>query len=67
MKNLEGRTQGVAIKRVDEGVIVSEITEALQLYAREAAQRYEEDLALPVDAHRQPEAPWRFLPHGRLE
>jgi hypothetical protein len=49
---------GVAIKHVEEGVIISEIAEALQLYASEAAQRYEEDLTLPVDAYRQPEAPW---------
>jgi hypothetical protein len=58
MKNLEGRTQGVAIKYVEDGMIVSEISEALQLYAEEAARLCEEDLALPADAYRQPEAPW---------
>jgi hypothetical protein len=36
----------------------SEILEAVQLYAQEAVIRYEEDLMLPVDAFRQPEAPW---------
>jgi hypothetical protein len=58
IKNLEGRTQEVAFKYVEDGVIVSEITEALHLYAEETAHWYEEDLTLPVDAYRQPEAPW---------
>jgi hypothetical protein len=58
MKNLERGTQLVAIKYVEDGMIVSEISEALQMYAQEAARLYEEDLTLPVDAFRQPDAPW---------
>jgi hypothetical protein len=47
-----------AIKYVEDGVIVSEISEALQMYAQEAARPYEEDLTLPVDAFGQPYCPW---------
>jgi hypothetical protein len=58
MKNLEGRTQVVAIKHVEDGAIISEISEALQLYLQEPAQWLQDDMTLPVDAYRRPEAPW---------
>jgi hypothetical protein len=44
--------------KIDESGIDSTLMEAAQLYATEVVPRLEEDLALPVDAYRQPEAPW---------
>jgi hypothetical protein len=58
MEKLEGRTQGVAMRKLDERTTASEILEAAQLYAMEAIPRLEEDIVTPVDGYRQPEAPW---------
>jgi hypothetical protein len=49
MGSLEGRTGGIGIFRSSQD---SQLHEAARLYAME------EDLALPVDAYRRPEAPW---------
>jgi hypothetical protein len=52
-----GRTQGVAVVKLDGRITDSSMLEAAQLYAEEATPRLEEGLTFPVDAYRQPEAP----------
>jgi hypothetical protein len=53
----EGERRVQMAKFTDDGND-SIMIEATQLYAIEAKQRLEEELALPVDSYRQPEAPW---------
>jgi hypothetical protein len=58
MGSLEGRTQGVTVAKITERLTDSTMLDAIKAYATEAVPRLEEDLTLPVDAYRQPEAPW---------
>jgi hypothetical protein len=58
MGSLEGRTQGVAVVKINEDLTRSLMLEAIKTYAVEVIPRLGEDLLLPVDAYRQPEALW---------
>jgi hypothetical protein len=58
MKHIDDGQRRVAVVGFDENGNDSIMVEAAQIYAIEAKERLEEDLALMVDAYREPEAPW---------
>jgi hypothetical protein len=58
MGHLEGRTSGLVMVNVEELDIDQVIMKAVVLYAQEGILSFREDLATPVDAPRQPKAPW---------
>jgi hypothetical protein len=55
MGSIEGRTGGMVVFKSEDD---TQLHEAARLYAVEGIERMEEDLALPVDIYRRPEAPW---------
>jgi hypothetical protein len=58
MWQLEGRTGGLEMMKVETMAIDQAIVKAVVLYAQDGIVWLKEDLALPVDAYRRPEAPW---------
>jgi hypothetical protein len=55
MGSVEERTSGVGVFKSEENSLSHA---AARMYAAEAIEWIEEELALPVDAYRRPEAPW---------
>jgi hypothetical protein len=58
MREVKERAQGMDITKLDPARTAWGFMEAARMYAEEAIPRLEEELALPVDLYRQPEAPW---------
>jgi hypothetical protein len=55
MRSIEERTGGIGIFKCRDD---TQLHEAARMYAMEGIDRIEEDLALPIDEYRRPEAPW---------
>jgi hypothetical protein len=58
MREVEERSQGMDITKLDPRTTASAYMEAARMYGEEGRIRLEEDLVTPVDGFRQPEAPW---------
>jgi hypothetical protein len=58
VREVEERARGMDIAKLDPVRTASGFMEAAWMYGEEAIPRLEEDLVLPVDVYRRPEAPW---------